>query len=121
MIVPIFRNENNMMKFPQCVSYDLKKQVWNGWQYMLQSHDHPLSKVHELATAVYQIRGHIKGRTLLPFPQVAQIACSHSQYNAIDRAREKLLMRKSEYVRVMARRYDLKRYKPISRWLMAFS
>ena len=33
--------------------------------------DPPLSKVHELATAVYQIRGHIKGRTLLPFPQVA--------------------------------------------------
>ena len=27
MIVPIFRNENNMMKFPQCVSYDIKKQV----------------------------------------------------------------------------------------------
>ena len=26
--------------------------------------------MHELATAVYQIRGHIKGRTLLPFPQV---------------------------------------------------
>ena len=44
-----------------------------GWRYMLLSYDdHPLSKVHELATAVYQIRGHIKGRTLLPFPQVAQ-------------------------------------------------
>ncbi len=28
-----------------------------------------LSKVHELSTAVYQIRGHIKGKTLLPFPQ----------------------------------------------------
>ena len=27
VIVPIFRNENNMMKFPQCVSYDIKKQV----------------------------------------------------------------------------------------------
>jgi hypothetical protein len=26
--------------------------------------------VHELATCIYQIRGHIKGRTLLPFPQV---------------------------------------------------
>ena len=27
------------------------------------------AQVHELATAVYQIRGHIKGKTLLPFPQ----------------------------------------------------
>ena len=27
-------------------------------------------QVHELATAVFQIRGLIKGRTLLPFPQV---------------------------------------------------
>ena len=38
---------------------------------MQSSDQDPLSKVHELATAVYQIRGHIKGRTLLPFPQVA--------------------------------------------------
>ena len=29
-------------------------------------------QVHELATAVYQIRGHIKGLTLLPFPQGAE-------------------------------------------------
>ena len=28
-------------------------------------------QMHELATAVYQIKGHIKGRTLLPFPQGA--------------------------------------------------
>ena len=28
-------------------------------------------QVHELATAVYQIRGHIRGLTLLPFPQGA--------------------------------------------------
>ena len=27
-------------------------------------------QVHELSTSVYQIRGHIKGKTLLPFPQV---------------------------------------------------
>ena len=27
-------------------------------------------QVHELSTTVYQIRGHIKGKTLLPFPQV---------------------------------------------------
>ena len=29
-------------------------------------------QVHELATSVYQIRGHIKGKTLLPFPQGAK-------------------------------------------------
>lgn len=29
-------------------------------------------QVHELATTVYQIRGHIKGKTLLPFPQVTR-------------------------------------------------
>lgn len=51
VLVPIFRNEANMLKYPHCVSYDIKKQV------------------HELATAVFQIRGLIKGRTLLPFPQ----------------------------------------------------
>ena len=28
--------------------------------------------MHELATTVYQIRGHIKGKTLLPFPQVCK-------------------------------------------------
>ena len=69
MIVPIFRNENNMMKFPQCVSYDIKKQVKMVVVYSFFE-DRALAKVHELATAVYQIRGHIKGRTLLPFPQV---------------------------------------------------
>ena len=26
-------------------------------------------QIHELSTTVYQIRGHIKGKTLLPFPQ----------------------------------------------------
>ena len=52
VMVPILRNECNMSKFPQCISDDIKKQV------------------HELATSVYQIRGHIKGKTLLPFPQV---------------------------------------------------
>ena len=71
VLVPIFKNEENINKFPQCVAYgkilisltipsffpslDIKKQV------------------HELATAVYQIRGHIKGRTLLPFPQVCSV------------------------------------------------
>ena len=28
--------------------------------------------MHELSTSVYQIRGHIKGKTLLPFPQVGE-------------------------------------------------
>ena len=55
VVVPLFKNEFNMSKFPQCVADDIKKQV------------------HELSTSVYQIRGHIKGRTLLPFPQGASL------------------------------------------------
>ena len=105
VIVPIFRNENNMMKFPQCVSYDIKKQVnTDTCCCRLTS----LSKVHELATAVYQIRGHIKGRTLLPFPQVTLGMQALSKPIPIDRARERLLTRKSECVRVTARRCNLK-------------
>ena len=30
------------------------------------------TQMHELATTVYQIRGHIKGKTLLPFPPGVQ-------------------------------------------------
>jgi dynein heavy chain len=55
VIAPILKNEKNLEKFPQCVADDIRRQV------------------HELATAVYQIRGHIKGKTLLPFPQVTTL------------------------------------------------
>ena len=51
-MAPILKNERNLKKFPQCIADDIKRQV------------------HELSTSVYQIRGHIKGKTLLPFPQV---------------------------------------------------
>ena len=51
VVAPICKNPENMAKFPECVANDIKKQV------------------HELSTTVYQIRGHIKGKTLLPFPQ----------------------------------------------------
>ena len=58
MVAPILKNERNLTKFPQCVADDIKRQV------------------HELSTSVYQIRGHIKGKTLLPFPQVrTRISC----------------------------------------------
>ena len=61
------KNEKNLTKYPQCVADDIKRQV------------------HELSTSVYQIRGHIKGKTLLPFPQVikgikrsnAALTCFH--------------------------------------------
>ena len=36
-------------------------------------------QIHELATSVYQIRGHIKGKTLLPFPQVSDGVLAYSQ------------------------------------------
>ena len=51
MLAPVLKNERNLNKFPQCVADDIKRQI------------------HELSTSVYQIRGHIKGKTLLPFPQ----------------------------------------------------
>ena len=51
VLAPILKNEKNLRKFPQCVADDIKRQI------------------HELSTSVYQIRGHIKGKTLLPFPQ----------------------------------------------------
>ena len=51
VIAPILKLEKNLDKFPQCIADDIKRQV------------------HELSTSVYQIRGYIKGRTLLPFPQ----------------------------------------------------
>ena len=50
--------EKNLKKYPQCVADDIKRQV------------------HELSTSVYQIRGHIKGKTLLPFPQVHEYSLS---------------------------------------------
>ena len=53
VIAPILKLEKNLDKFPQCIADDIKRQV------------------HELSTSVYQIRGYIKGRTLLPFPQVS--------------------------------------------------
>ena len=52
VIAPILKLEKNLDKFPQCIADDIKRQV------------------HELSTSVFQIRGYIKGRTLLPFPQV---------------------------------------------------
>ena len=70
VLVPIFRNESNMLKYPHCVSYDIKKQVGDTISPLLNLHNYHHPKVHELATAVFQIRGLIKGRTLLPFPQV---------------------------------------------------
>ena len=54
VLAPILKNEKNLKKFPQCVADDIKRQC------------------HELSTSVYQIRGHIKGKTLLPFPQVKE-------------------------------------------------
>ena len=60
----------------------LEKDKDDGISFFLLSHDYEqfwfidkcysdiMKQVHELATCIYQIRGHIKGRTLLPFPQV---------------------------------------------------
>ena len=70
--------------------------------------DRALAKVHELATAVYQIRGHIKGRTLLPFPQVTlrvkqTVGASLKSY--MKRVRGRLFTRRNESVRAMGKRW----------------
>ena len=67
VLVPIFQNEDNMSKFPQCVAYGECHTIALAFPNLLADIK---KQVHELATAVYQIRGHIKGKTLLPFPQV---------------------------------------------------
>lgn len=60
-----------MEKFPRCLANDIKQQV----KYILVaatfSDKRCLHQVHELSTTVYQIRGHIKGKTLLPQPRNA--------------------------------------------------
>ena len=74
VFVPIFRNELNMAKFPQCVSDGKQKFAINNQSTdQMENYTNLVSdikrQVHELSTSVYQIRGHIKGKTLLPFPQ----------------------------------------------------
>ena len=53
---------------PLCLVRHQEAGTYNDpWSFQhCDDHD----QVHELATAVFQIRGLIKGRTLLPFPQV---------------------------------------------------
>ena len=69
VFVPIFRNELNMDKFPQCVSDGkILVKYYTPVVNLLFISDIK-RQVHELSTSVYQIRGHIKGKTLLPFPQ----------------------------------------------------
>ena len=66
VIAPILKNEKNLDMFPKCVADDIKRQV------------------HELSTAVYQIRGHIKGKTLLPFPQQGAKAIEEEEKKVAD-------------------------------------
>ena len=58
-----------MDKFPQCVSDGkILVKYYTPVVNLLFISDIK-RQVHELSTSVYQIRGHIKGKTLLPFPQ----------------------------------------------------
>ena len=70
VMVPILKNEANMAKFPQCISDGENTFGINQLTSLFVISDIK-KQVHELATSVYQIRGHIKGKTLLPFPQGA--------------------------------------------------
>ena len=68
VIIPIFKNEKNISKFPQCVG---EGKQFKTIHYQLSVAPDIKRQIHELKTTVHQIRGHIKGKTLLPFPQGA--------------------------------------------------
>ena len=70
VMVPILKNEANLAKFPQCIA-DGMKALFYFFRFLYVCSSDIKKQVHELATSVYQIRGHIKGKTLLPFPQGA--------------------------------------------------
>ena len=94
VLVPIFKNEENISKFPQCVAYG-KLLTSSIFQSIIPALDIK-KQVHELATAVYQIRGHIKGRTLLPFPQVYSLRFITVLNIIVVREPQILMMRSAE-------------------------
>ena len=80
VIVPLFKNLGNMEMFPRCLVNDIKQQVKHlspikvistREVFSLRLPLKVFSQVQELSTTVYQIRGHIKGKTLLPLPRNA--------------------------------------------------
>ena len=71
VIIPIFKNENNISKFPQCVGEGKIEKTNTLFVLLFVASSDIKRQIHELKTTVHQIRGHIKGKTLLPFPQGA--------------------------------------------------
>ena len=66
---PIFSCYYNMIKFPHCVSDGKAFSEGDFFEIFNLFVSDIRKQNHELASTVHQIRGHIKGRTLLPFPQ----------------------------------------------------
>ena len=58
-----------MIKFPHCVSDGKGFSKIGSFSELIFIVLDIRKQNHELASTVHQIRGHIKGRTLLPFPQ----------------------------------------------------
>ena len=66
VIAPIFRNESNLSKFPHCLSQGKLLLLCFVEMNILDIKTH----AQELNVAVSQVKGYIRGKTLLPFPEV---------------------------------------------------
>ena len=71
VIVPIFKNRDNLAKFPRCLA--LGEIGMSPCLFGTFSSLDMKRQVHDMAETVHQIKGHIKGKTLLPFPEVRNL------------------------------------------------
>ena len=72
VIAPIFKHPKNIGKFPHCIAKGNEYNKSNN-KFYIRIVDIK-KQVHELCTTVYQIKGYMRGKTLLPFPEVFENA-----------------------------------------------
>ena len=76
VIGPILRHAENIQKFPLCISKGRINRLWIKCNFEMKKLNLDIKKqAHDLCTTVYQIKGYIKGKTLLPFPEVRMDQC----------------------------------------------
>ena len=67
VLTPLLKNQENIQKFPSCIG---KGNINPMFLFSYLNFADIKKQVYELCTSVYQIKGYMKGKTLLPFPQV---------------------------------------------------
>ena len=67
VLTPLLKNQENIQKFPSCIG---KGTINLMFLFSYLNFADIKKQVYELCTSVYQIKGYMKGKTLLPFPQV---------------------------------------------------